>query len=173
MVTVGTWLSFLANRPPQLLSTITVVKFKHWADAMYWDDIARGDRIFAHVWALLAVWRTDLTAFQAITGPHMPRRATFEFTVASPPQILYTVRNGLSSAKTDEVIRRIELRVSDAFSRSVIYANFCRTDLLGGTDRATRFDESEGETPQKLIMDDADDVDWDALRDDREALQAQ
>lgn len=87
-----------------------------------------------------------MTMFQAIAGNHLPRKATYEFTVASSPRLCYTVRNGLPLEKTDTVIKRVELRVADAFSR---------------------FDEAEGERPVKMVMDDSDEVQWDQLRDDR------
>lgn len=117
---------------------------------MYWQDISQGHRIFARIWSILAVWRSDLCLWQAVAGKHLPRSATYEFNVASSPQISYTVRNGLPQEKTDGVVKRIELRVADAFSR---------------------FEEEHGETPASMIMDDEDEVQWNELRDDREFPQ--
>ncbi|KAL9088802.1 MAG: hypothetical protein Q9159_002913 [Coniocarpon cinnabarinum] len=142
----GTWLSFLQNRPPQLFGGVMRVNFRHWADSMYWEDLAHRNRLFARLWSILAVWRGDLIEFQSIAGGHMPFRACYEFTVASSPRISYTVRNGLPQEKTDAVVKRMELRVADAFSR---------------------FEEADGETPTKMVMDDDDAVEWSKLRDDR------
>lgn len=57
------------------------------------------------------------------------------------------MHGGLPTEKSDEVFGRIERRVAHAFST---------------------FDESQGEQPRRMVMSDTDNVDWDALRDDRE-----
>ncbi len=93
-------MSFLSNRPPDLLSSLRQIKFKYWLTGKWKPEALPPSHGYAYshwVFSITTYWSEMLEALQAILGKNLSH-LSIDLTLIQPPVFTYRIRHGVTKS---------------------------------------------------------------------------